>query len=151
MKLSDLPRITSRGKKRLGRGYGSKKGGHTSSRGQKGQKSRSSVPIWFEGGQLPQIRRFPFIRGKSRFKSLSPETVIITLDQLNKLPENTTVTPHELVKAGIINEKELETKSLKVLANGTINKALTVTIPVTQSAQEKIQAAGGKVKSGQNT
>ncbi|MBU1070791.1 uL15 family ribosomal protein, partial [Patescibacteria group bacterium] len=52
MNLSNLPKITQRPKKRVGRGYGSGKGGHTSGRGQKGQKSRSKIPIWFEGGQL---------------------------------------------------------------------------------------------------
>jgi ribosomal protein L15 len=79
MKLHQLPKTTTRAQKRLGRGYGSGKGGHTSSRGQKGDLARGSVPAWFEGGQLPQIRRFPFQRGKLRFKSLIPKPVLITL------------------------------------------------------------------------
>jgi large subunit ribosomal protein L15 len=65
--LSSLTKITTRSKKRLGRGYGSGKGGHTSSRGQKGQKSRvgSKVPLWFEGGALPLSKRIPMWRVKA--------------------------------------------------------------------------------------
>ncbi len=83
--LNQLEKTTTKKKKRLGRGYGSGKGGHTSSRGMKGQKSRggSKVPLWFEGGQLPLIRRIPFIRGKGRFKTVEP-TAEITFIDINK-------------------------------------------------------------------
>lgn len=56
-------------KKRLGRGYGSGKGGHTSSRGQKGQKSRTDVHILFEGLKVKKstIKKFPLLRGKGKF------------------------------------------------------------------------------------
>lgn len=66
MDLSNLTKITRRAKKRVGRGYGSGKGGHTTGRGAKGQKVRSSLRPTFEGGQLPLVRRLPR-RGSFRF------------------------------------------------------------------------------------
>ncbi|OGC53984.1 hypothetical protein A2797_00435 [candidate division WWE3 bacterium RIFCSPHIGHO2_01_FULL_48_15] len=59
MELSKLGKITARGHKRVGRGYGSGKGGHTTGRGAKGQKIRGRIKLTFEGGQLPLVRRLP--------------------------------------------------------------------------------------------
>ncbi len=64
-----LPKVNQRKSKRLGRGIGSGKGGHTSSRGQKGQKSRGSVSVLFEGMKMKKslIKRLPLKRGKGKF------------------------------------------------------------------------------------
>lgn len=145
MKLHELPKTTTKSKKRLGQGYGSGKGGHTSSHGQKGQNSRGSLPLWFEGGQLPQIRRFPFVRGKRRFDSLKPETVIVSLTQLNQFAANTVVDLKKLVEARIVTQKDLETKRVKVVANGTIEVPLTVELSASEAAIRLIVAAGGQV------
>lgn len=145
MNLNNLPKTTTKNPKRLGRGYGSGKGGHTSSRGQKGQRSRGGIPIWFEGGQLPQIRRFPFIKGKLRFKSLKSDVLVLSLDQLNKLPAKATVNVKTLVEAGIVTAKEASVKTLKVLGNGKIDKALTVELATTAGAKAAIEKAGGTV------
>lgn len=59
MELEKLTKISSGGKKRVGRGYGSGKGGHTTGRGAKGQKVRGKIKLVFEGGQLPLVRRLP--------------------------------------------------------------------------------------------
>ncbi len=59
MELSKLSKVVRKAKKRIGRGYGSGKGGHTVGRGAKGQKARSKVRSTFEGGQLPLARRIP--------------------------------------------------------------------------------------------
>lgn len=69
MKLAK--RLISKSKKRIGRGIGSGKGGHTSSRGQKGQKSRGSIHILFEGMKTKKslLKRLPLLRGKGKFKS----------------------------------------------------------------------------------
>jgi len=69
--LNSLPKAKTRKSKRLGQGYGSGKGGHTSSRGQKGQKSRGSINILFEGMKMKKslIKRLPLQRGKGKFKS----------------------------------------------------------------------------------
>lgn len=149
MKLNLLPKTTTKTKKRVGQGYGSGKGGHTSGRGQKGQGARGNMPLWFEGGQLPQIRRFPFIRGKSRFDSLKPETITITLTQLNKLPANSIVDVKLLVDNRIVTQKDLQTKRVKVVANGEITVPLTVRLSASKAAQDKIVAAGGQVSSEQ--
>jgi len=145
MKLHTLPRTTATKKKRVGHGYGSGKGGHTSSRGQKGQTSRGNLPVWFEGGQLPQIRRFPFIKGKNRFKSLKPETIVITLTQLNKFKAESVVDLKKLVEAKIVTQKDLSTKRVKVVANGKIEVPLTVALSASKSAEKLIVEAGGKV------
>lgn len=68
-----LPKVVTKRKKILGRGIGSGKGGHTSSRGQKGQKSRGGVHILFEGMKTKKslIKRLPLMRGKGKFKPKS--------------------------------------------------------------------------------
>lgn len=145
MKLNLLIKTTTKPKKRLGLGYGSGKGGHTSSRGQKGQTSRGSLPIWFEGGQLPQIRRFPFIKGKNRFKSLRPSTLVITLTQLNRFKAGTTVDSKQLIEANLATPKELRERQIKVIATGKLDVALTVALSASKAAETKIIAAGGQI------
>src|SRR4030067_2079350 len=129
LKLHQLPKSTSPSHKRRGQGYGSGKGGHTSGRGQKGQLSRSRLPLWFEGGQLPQIRRFPFIRGKSRFDRLRPRPIILNLTDLNRFPSGTVVTPKTLLAARLVSQTELASHPIKILGQGTLKSALTVSLP----------------------
>lgn len=145
MKLNELPKLTTTKKKRLGRGYGSGKGGHTASRGQKGQRSRNSIPAWFEGGQLPFIRRLPFIKGKNRFKSVGEQVVTINVGQLESLKAGDKVTVETLAKVGLVTAKQ-NAASVKILGRGKLTKALTLELPASKQAQEKIKAAGGKVE-----
>lgn len=145
MKLHELPKSSTNKKKRLGRGYGSGKGGHTSSRGQKGQRSRGGIPVWFEGGQLPFIRRLPFIKGKNRFKSMEETTIVINVSQLESFKSESVVSKDSLIKAGLLSSKQGNT-SIKILGRGKLTKALTVAMPVSKQAEEKIKAAGGKVE-----
>lgn len=145
MKLHLLKKSTTKSKKRLGLGYGSGKGGHTSSRGQKGQTSRGSLPVWFEGGQLPQIRRFPFIKGKNRFKSLHPDTLVITLSQLNQFKPGTVVDAKQLVDSKLVTQKELRERQIKIIASGKVEIPLIVNLPASKTAEEKIIAAGGQI------
>lgn len=144
--LHNLAPAKTKSKRRLGRGYGSQKGGHTSSRGQKGQKARSKVPIWFEGGQLPLIRRTPFIKGKSRFKSLKPNPVIVTLTDLEKFKTGDVVTLETLGKTLKIAAKTLATQGAKILNNGKLTKSLTVKVAASKTAIEAIKKAGGQVE-----
>ncbi|QHO63305.1 50S ribosomal protein L15 [Candidatus Chazhemtobacterium aquaticus] len=144
--LNQLPPVKSKPKRRLGRGYGSQKGGHTSSRGQKGQKSRNKLPIWFEGGQLPLIRRTPFIKGKSRFNSLKPKPVTITLDELNAFKANSTVDLKSLSTTLRLSSQQLLNQGAKILASGQIKKALIVKVPASKTAAKAIQKAGGRVE-----
>ena len=144
--LNQLPAVKSKSKRRLGRGYGSQKGGHTSSRGQKGQKSRNKLPIWFEGGQLPLIRRTPFIKGKSRFNSLKPKPITISLDELNSFEANSTVDLKSLSTTLKLSFQQLHNQGAKILATGQIKKALVVKIPTSKTAAKAIQKAGGRVE-----
>jgi len=143
MNLSNLraPRKANENKKRVGRGMGSGMG-KTSTRGHKGQGSRSgsSMMRGFEGGQMPLHRRLPKRGFTNIFKT---EYEVVNLDRLASLGI-TEITPDALRKAGVVSSK----KSLvKVLGSGELSVALTVHAhKFSKSAQEKIEKAGGSVK-----
>ncbi|HZP22294.1 MAG TPA: 50S ribosomal protein L15 [Terriglobales bacterium] len=142
MNLSNLhaPRKASENRKRVGRGMGSGMG-KTSTRGHKGQGSRSGSRLMrgFEGGQMPLHRRLPKRGFVNIFRT---EYEVVNLEKLAGLGE-TEITPEVLRKAGMVSSK----KSLvKVLGQGELSKALTVHAHrFSKSAQEKIEKAGGKV------
>jgi len=128
-------------KTRKGRGEGSK--GKTSGRGGKGTRARNVVRAGFEGGAMPLVQRLPKLRG---FKN--PERVeyqAVNVATLNALfPKGGTIGVSEIVAAGAARKG----LPIKVLGNGQISVALTVTAHAfSTSAQEKITAAGGKVNS----
>ena len=130
-------------KRRLGRGIGSGMG-KTSTRGQKGQKSRSgaSIPVWFQGGQSPLYRRLPK-RGfnNARFKT---EYAVINLDDLNRFNDGDVITPELLKEKGIV-KKQLA--GIKVLAYGELTKKVTVKAHrFSSKAVTKIENAGGTVE-----
>jgi len=127
--------------KRVGRGIGSGLG-KTGGRGHKGQKSRSGGfhKVGFEGGQMPLQRRLPKIGFTSRSGRYIEE---VRLHELEKV-EGDTVDLVALKAANIIRQ---ETKRVKVIASGKIEKAVTVRgLGVTKGAQAAIEAAGGKVE-----
>jgi large subunit ribosomal protein L15 len=140
MNLSNLraPKKAAENKKRVGRGMGSGMG-KTSTRGHKGQRSRSGSRMMrgFEGGQMPLHRRMP----KRGFTNIfRQEFNIVNLEKLSLLGE-TTITPDVLRKAGVIKGKH----PLKVLGDGELTIALTVHAhKFSKTAQEKITKAGGK-------
>jgi len=148
--LNQLSKATTRGKKRVGRGYGSGKGGHTSGRGQKGQKSRSGYKAarrGFEGGQMPLSRRLPKLKGFSRgFATSGTKYFVISLDTLNKFKDGETINPEILSKAGIIKNTS-QKQQIKLLANGKLERKLSLeNIKVSAQAKVKIEANGGSVK-----
>jgi large subunit ribosomal protein L15 len=118
LSLHTLAKITARGKKRLGRGYGSGKGGHTSGRGQKGQKSRRTIQWWFEGGQLPLVKRVPFLRGKGRLNPLKQKQVIIKTGQFNKLKSGSLINIDTLIHERMVSETDTKNRGVKILAGG---------------------------------
>ncbi|NCN06706.1 MAG: 50S ribosomal protein L15 [Candidatus Pacebacteria bacterium] len=141
--LSQLTASTTKKRKRVGRGYGSGIGGHTAGRGQKGQRSRSGkgIPLWFEGGQLPLIKRMPMLRGKGKFVS-SGKRVELSLSKLNTVVADI-VTLETLKLEKIISSRA---KGVKIIATGEISKKKTVQdLDVTKAAQQKIEAAGGSI------
>jgi large subunit ribosomal protein L15 len=131
-------------RKRVGRGDSSGSG-KTAGRGTKGQKSRSggNLPPYFEGGQLPLVRRLPRIRGFTNiFKT---EFAAVNLDRLNeRFKKGDEVTPAALSEAGLIRSAD---EPVKVLGRGELNKPLMVKAHgFSASARAKIQAAGGSVE-----
>lgn len=147
MQLNNLPKTTTKSKKRVGRGYGSGKGGHTVGRGQKGQKSRNKVGLLFEGTKRRKslMGRLPMMRGKGKLKSFSKKPAIVNVKFLNLLDNGATVDIKSLVKAGIIDQKSAKERGVKILGDGELTKKLTVKLPVSKGAKEKIEKAGGKV------
>ncbi len=143
MNLSNLraPRKATEKRKRVGRGMGSGMG-KTSTRGHKGQRSRSGSRIMrgFEGGQMPLHRRLPKRGFTNIFKA---EYEVVNLGRLADLDQSE-ITPESLRKAGIVTSK---TSKVKVLGQGELSKAITVHAhKFSKSAQEKIEKAGGKVE-----
>jgi large subunit ribosomal protein L15 len=142
--LKSLKKITSKSKKRIGRGYGSGKGGHTVGKGQKGQTSRvgAKIPVWFEGGQLPIIKRMPMTRGKGRFKVVRP-TAEITLNDLQKM--DTSIISLETLKLHKVIESAY--KKAKIISTGVLNKKVNVKdLKVSKKAREIIEKLGGSVE-----
>ena len=127
-------------KTRVGRGEGSK--GKTAGRGTKGTKARYQVPIGFEGGQMPLSRRLPKLKGFSNAKFTTTYQVVNTGRLAELYPSGGEVTPEGLAANGAVRRGEL----VKVLGNGDVTVALRVSAhAVSQSARQKIEAAGGTV------
>lgn len=128
--------------KRVGRGIGSGLG-KTAGKGHKGQKARTggSIRRGFEGGQTPLYRRIPKRGFKNHF---AKEYAVINLSDLEQFDNDTVVDSKLLMSEGII-KKELD--GVKVLGNGTLTKKLTVVAnKFSKTAEEKIQAVGGKTE-----
>ncbi len=145
MKLESLPVSNeTKKRKRVGRGPGSGMG-KTSTRGEKGQKSRSgaSISAWFQGGQTPIYRRIPK-RGFNN-KRFEVKYATINLSDLERyFGEGDVVTPEILKERGII-KKQLN--GVKVLANGELTHKLTVKANrFSSTAVTKIENAGGKAE-----
>lgn len=132
--------------KRLGRGYGSGKGGHTSGRGQKGQKSRTKIHILFEGLKTKKstLKRLPLLRGRGKF-SAKPKSIAIKLSDLNVFDTGSKVNLESLVKKGIVSKRDAKMFGVKVLGGGKLEKKLVVSLPVSRSVSEAIIKAGGSV------
>jgi large subunit ribosomal protein L15 len=142
MNLSNIhaPKKATEKRKRVGRGMGSGMG-KTSTRGHKGQRSRTGSRMirGFEGGQMPLHRRMPKRGFTNIFRT---EYNIVSLERLAELGE-TTITPDVLRKAGVIKTKH----PVKILGDGELTVALTVSAhKFSKSAQEKITKAGGKAE-----
>lgn len=143
MKLHTLPKLTAMKKKRLGHGYGSGVGGHTSSRGQKGQKSRNGVRLSFTGSSWVWFKRLPFMRGKSRFNSFGKKA-LINLSSLNVFESGAVVSMESLIEQKLISKNQATISSVKIVGTGELKKKLKVMVPATISAQKAILAAKGE-------
>ncbi|KRO16967.1 50S ribosomal protein L15 [Lacticaseibacillus saniviri] len=144
MKLHELkPSVGSRhSRKRLGRGTSSGQG-KTAGRGQKGQLARQGgkTRLGFEGGQMPLFRRMP----KRGFNNINRKVfAVVNVADLNRFEDGTEVTPALLVESGLVkNERD----GIKLLANGSLEKKLSVKVSkASAAAQEAVVAAGGSIE-----
>ena len=144
MKLHDLSPAagSTHVAKRKGRGPGTGNG-KTGGRGHKGQKARSGggVRVGFEGGQMPLARRLP----KRGFNNIFAKPLTaINVAALECFASGTVVDEKAIVEAGIVTKVPY---GIKILGNGALTKNLTVKVSAfSQSAKEKIEAAGGKAE-----
>jgi len=145
MRQHDLrpPKGAHRERRRVGRGLGSGRG-TTAGKGTKGQKARSggAKPPYFEGGQLPLVRRLPYRRGFNNPFRVS--FTAVNLRQLADFPAQAEVTVEALVTRGIVHPDE---RPIKLLGDGDITVPLRVRVDrVSATARGKIEAAGGSVE-----
>jgi large subunit ribosomal protein L15 len=141
VKIHDLkPAAGSRRRrKRVGRGIGGK-GGKTAGRGTKGQKARDTVPVGFEGGQLPLHMRVPKLKGFNN--PFRVEYQAINLDTLQNCGLDD-VTPETLHDHGLVHKGAL----VKILGRGELTRAVSVKAHAfSKSAEAAITAAGGSVE-----
>jgi large subunit ribosomal protein L15 len=145
MRLNELtpPKGSARERIRIGRGHGSGKV-KTGGKGTKGQNARAGggVPPYFEGGQLPLIRKLPYRRGfRNPFRVEYRE---VNVRDLGQFPAGSNVGPEEFETAGVLRGKN---GPVKVLGQGEISVKLTVRAhKFSAGARQKIQSAGGTVE-----
>ena len=145
MELNSLVKINKK-KTRVGRGIGSGKG-KTSSRGHKGQKSRSGVSInGFEGGQMPLYRRLPKRGFKNPFKLKIQN---ISFKMINKIFEKYKVNPEQISENELFDKKIFRRSkgSLKLLNVGELEKPINLQVSyASKKAIEAVEKFGGKIK-----
>ena len=145
--LSNLPKTKEqrRQAKRQGRGYGSGKGGHYSTRGGKGQKARTGgqPAPWFEGGQTSITKRMPYVGGFINHNS--NKVFEVNLDDLSKLEfSEETITPVLVLEKSYAKGKF---DFVKILSKGTVEKALDLKgFAYSERAKQKIEKVGGKAE-----
>ena len=147
MKLHDLKpnQGSKKDKKRVGRGISAGQG-KTAGRGTKGQGARAGggTRLYHQGGNLPFFRRLPFVRGKGFTPINRVEFYEINLEKLANLPANSLVSPETLVEARVLRNIR---KPVVILGRGEVKVALNVHAHrISQSAREKIEAAGGTIE-----
>jgi len=140
--LDKLKPTVSKEGKRVGRGYGSGKGGHTTGRGTKGQKARNKVRVGFEGGQVPLYKRLPQIGG---FRNPTKKGILgVSLDRLNVFKDGDKIKPENLVEAGIV--KKAPAHGIKLLASGKLEKKLKLEgFLASEGAKKEIEKSGSEL------
>lgn len=149
LNLSNLTKLKLKKNKRIGRGLGSGKG-KTAGRGTKGQKARGKIPQLAPGSGLALYKKLPYTRGWSRRggnpkRALKP--LVVTTKELDAFKSGSQITIESLISMGIVSERGARRRGVKILAKGTVNVALSISVPLSQNAKEIILKAGGKVAS----
>jgi large subunit ribosomal protein L15 len=141
MKIHDLkpPAGSHKAKKRVARGIGGRRG-KTAGRGMKGQKARGTIPVGFEGGQLPLHMRVPKLKGFNNPFRVTYQAINLDTVEESGLDE---VTPETLRAKGLVGKKSL----VKILGRGELTRAVTVKAHAfSKSAEAAITGAGGSVE-----
>jgi large subunit ribosomal protein L15 len=147
MDLSNLnaPEPNKKKAKRIGRGQGSGRGGHTVGKGHNGQRSRSGFKerFWFEGGQMPLVRRVPKWGFNNNFSTeyvaVNTGTIQLFIEH-EKLDEM--ITLDDLRNAGLAGKNDL----IKLLGDGEIEASIDIEVhDASESAQKKVEDAGGTI------
>jgi large subunit ribosomal protein L15 len=151
MKLYNLPKIKKRKSKKIGRGYGSGKGGHTVGRGQKGQASRSGhkrLRSWIRESKvqsLPKLRGIGKRSSKRGYFKAKKKYIVLNLSDINEFPANSVIDLTFLKKKNIVKIRSKKV-FVKILGNGKIDKKMTIKgLNVSENARKKIEKAGGSV------
>lgn len=145
MLLHELPKVTTKSQKIVGRGHGTGKG-KTSGRGTKGQKARRNIPLYFEGGALKLIKRLPMLRGNGRNKVFKPIPVTINIRDLKDFSKGSVIDFKAVIDKKLVTPELAKARGVKVLGGGEMTVALVVKLPVSENARLKIEKAGGKVE-----
>ena len=141
MKVHDLKPAegSTKRRKRVGRGIGGK-GGKTAGRGTKGQKARNTIPVSFEGGQLPLSMRVPKLKGFNNPFRVEYQAINLDTIEESGLDE---ISPETLLANGLVSKGAL----VKVLGRGELNRKVTVKAHgFSKAAEAAITAAGGTVE-----
>lgn len=140
MQKVNLPKTVGRQSKRLGRGYGSGKGGHTVGRGTKGQKARTHIGVLFEGLKMKKslIKKLPLQRGRGKFKPGKP-ALVVKLGYLNGFSAGSEVTIESLIKNNLVDAKEAGIRGVKILSGGgKLTKKLNIKVPMSKSVVKEV-------------
>lgn len=145
--LNNLPKTTKKQQKRVGRGYGSGVGGHTTGKGAKGDKVRGKTRITFDGTKIKKgwIKRTPFLRGKHRVLAQTDQYIFNFINLEKMFNAGDTVDIKSLATKTKIDAKLL-TNNVKILAKGKLTKALNFKgLMFSESAKSQILSSGGKI------
>ena len=144
IQLHNLPKTTQNKAKRLGRGIGSGKGLKSTRGTTRHQAAREDIPSHFEGGQNRLVKKFPYLRGKGRNKSVLVKNSTITFHDLESWNPEIVVDELNLLENGILKFADVA-RGVKLLADGEPKSALQVKIPASKAAIAKIEKKSGKM------
>ncbi len=142
--LSKLQKIVAKKAKRLGRGSGNGKGDKCGKGTTRHQKAREDISLFFEGGQGRLTKKFPLLRGKGRNKSVYQKPEILKLTDLKDVADNAEVDLNYLVDNKFVSRIALK-NGVKIVDGGEFKKTLIIKLPISKSAKERVEKAGGKV------
>jgi len=142
IKLHELAKINTNKAKRRGRGLGSGKGSKSGRGTTRHQAARTKIPLHFEGGQGRIVKRYPLLRGKARNKSTQSKPFTLRLSKLASIIDVDIINLSVLIEQSVVPSG---TKSVKIVFDKPIEKAIKVQLAVSENASKAITTAGGSI------